>query len=422
MRTTGSWQAIGTGAYGGGMKIRTRLRRALTRLTRDVSFLALGAPLHLLMGFLLFVVFGLVWEIVEGGDVSAPIVLGFVLVVTPFCVPVLTVAQCWRFRRLLGVDIPRPGWRRPWRQFGYHSLAGALFGGLEALLVALLLAGLALSLTTVWVYAIPWQWRIEHPGYSTQAAYLSVAGLLVLAAVPYLAAALVRLESQVAPALLGRSREEDLARRVEDLTESRAGAVDAADAERRRIERDLHDGAQQRLVSLALNLGIAKATLVDLPPEAREVIDEAHREAKEAIEELSSLVRGLHPAVLDELGLDAALSGLAARAPLPVRLRADLPRRPPPAIEAVAYFVVSEALTNVAKHAREATRADVTVTRLGGILRVMIEDDGLGGADPGKGSGLTGLAQRVRSVDGTFRMTSPVGGPTMMSVDLPCQS
>ncbi|MFF8376167.1 sensor histidine kinase [Streptomyces sp. NPDC015661] len=404
------------------MKIRTRLRRALTRLTRDASFLALGAPLHLLMVSLLSVVFGLLWGTIGGADDSAPIALGFVVVTTVFCVPALTVAQSWRFRRLLGIDIPRPGWRRSLRQFAYHSLAGTLFGTLEAVVVALIPVGLAVSLTTGWVYAIPWEWRIKHPGYSTQAAYLSVAGLLVLAAVPPLAAALVRLESHVVPTLLGRSREEDLARRVEDLTESRAGAVDAADAERRRIERDLHDGAQQRLVSLALNLGIAKATLVDLPPEAREVIEAAHREAKESIEELSSLVRGLHPAVLDELGLDAALSGLAARAPLPVRLRADLPRRPPPAVEAVAYFVVSEALTNVAKHAREATRADVTVTRLGGILRVMIEDDGLGGADPGKGSGLTGLAQRVRSVDGTFRMSSPVGGPTMMSVDLPCQN
>ncbi|MFI0925375.1 sensor histidine kinase [Streptomyces sp. NPDC021012] len=404
------------------MKIRTRLRRALTRLARDASFLALGAPLHLLMGSLLFGVVGLVWEILWGADDSAPVALGFAVVMTVFCVPALTVAQCWRFRRLLGIDIPRPGRRRPWRQFGYHSLAGTLFGTLEAVVVALIPAGLATSLTTVWVYAIPWKWRIKHPEYATQAAYLSVAGLLVLAAVPPLAAALVRLESQVVPALLGRSREEDLARRVEDLTESRAGAVDAAGAERRRIERDLHDGAQQRLVSLALNLGIAKATLADLPPEAREVIDTAHREAKEAIEELNSLVRGLHPAVLDELGLDAALSGLAARAPLPVRLRADLPHRPAPAVEAVAYFVVSEALTNIAKHAREATRADVTVTRLGGILRVVIADDGLGGADPGRGSGLTGLAQRVRSVDGTFRMSSPVGGPTMMSVDLPCQS
>lgn len=312
------------------MKIRTRLRRALTRLTRDASFLALGAPLHLLMVSLLSVVFGLVWGVIAGADDSAPIVLGFVVVTTVFCVPALTVAHCWRFRRLLGIDIPRPGWRRPWRQFGYHALAGTLFGALEAVVVALIPAGLVVSLTSVWVYAIPWEWRIKHPGYSTQAAFLTVTGLLVLAAVPSLTAALVRLESQVVPTLLGRSREEDLARRVEDLTESRAGAVDAADAERRRIERDLHDGAQQRLVSLALNLGIAKATLADLPPEAREVIDEAHREAKEAIEELSSLVRGLHPAVLDELGLDAALSGLAARAPLPVRLRADLPRRPPP--------------------------------------------------------------------------------------------
>ncbi|HEX8870919.1 MAG TPA: histidine kinase, partial [Lentzea sp.] len=193
----------------------------------------------------------------------------------------------------------------------------------------------------------------------------------------------------------------------------------AADAERRRIERDLHDGAQQRLVSLALNLGLAKATL-DLPPEAREVIDSAHREAKQAIEELNTLVRGLHPSVLDELGLDAALSGLATRTPHPVRLRADLPHRPPAPVEAVAYFVVSEALTNIAKHTPHRTRADVTVTLLGDILRLVITDDGPGGATPGKGSGLTGLAQRVRSVDGTLRLSSPTGGPTTMTVELPC--
>ncbi|GAU69936.1 putative two-component histidine kinase [Streptomyces sp. NBRC 110611] len=402
------------------MHIPPRLRRALTRLNRDTAFLALGAPLHLFMGFLLFMIFGLGMDTLMGRSSDAPVVLGFALVLTVFSVPALTAAQCWRFRQVLGIDIPRSGWQRPWRQFGYHCLAGALFGGLEALVVGLLLAGVAASLTFVWIYALPWQWRLEHIGYTTQVGYVSVAGLLALAVVPALAAALVRLESQVVPTLLGRSREEDLARRVEDLTASRAGAVDAADAERRRIERDLHDGAQQRLVSLALNLGLAKATLTDLPPEAREVIDAAHREAKEAIEELSSLVRGLHPAVLDELGLDAALSGLAARAPLPVRLRVDLPQRLTPAVEAVAYFVASEALTNVAKHAREATRADVTVTRLGGILRVVIADDGAGGADPSKGSGLTGLAQRVRSVDGTFRMSSPVGGPTVMSVELPC--
>ncbi|TBO54467.1 sensor histidine kinase, partial [Streptomyces kasugaensis] len=259
-----------------------------------------------------------------------------------------------------------------------------------------------------------------HPGYATRATLVTLLGLAALAAVPALAAGLVRLENIVGRAVLGVSWADELAQRVEDLTESRAGAVDAADAERRRIERDLHDGAQQRLVSLALNLGLAKATLTDLSPAAREAIEAAHREAKEAIEELNSLVRGLHPAVLDELGLDAALSGLAARAPLPVRLRVDLPERAGPAVEGVAYFVVSEALTNVAKHAREATRADVTVTRLGGILRVVIADDGMGGADPARGTGLRGLVQRVRSVDGTFWMSSPVGGPTMMSVELPC--
>ncbi|MEU0882119.1 histidine kinase [Lentzea sp. NPDC005914] len=400
------------------MKILPRLRRALTRVTRDTAFLALGAPLHLLTGFLLFMIFGVVWEIIGGGDSSAPVILGVLVALLALCVPALTIAQRWRFRQLLGIDIPHSGWRRSWRQFGYHGLAGALLGSLEALVTGLLVAAVTASLTSVWIYALPWQWRV---GSSQTAAYISVAGVVALAAVPSTAAALVRLESQVVPALLGRSREEDLARRVEDLTESRAGTVDAADAERRRIERDLHDGAQQRLVSLALNLGLAKATL-DLPPEAREVIDTAHREAKEAIEELSSLVRGLHPAVLDELGLDAALSGLAARTPLPVRLRVDLPERPPRPVEAVAYFVVSEALTNIAKHAQQATRADVTVTRLADILRLVIADDGLGGADPGKGSGLTGLAQRVRSVDGTFRMSSPVGGPTTMTAELPCQS
>ncbi|ROQ26253.1 signal transduction histidine kinase [Streptomyces sp. PanSC19] len=402
------------------MKIPPATRRALGRLTRDTSFLALGVPLHLLMGFLLFMVYGLVWEVVEGQDDSAPVLLGVALVLVVPTGPALTAAQRRRFRRLLGIEIARPGWRRPWRQFAYHCPAGLLLGGLETLLLAALSTGLAAATVYGWVWAVPRQWRIDHPGYTTQAFYVTVAGLAVLAAVPALAAALVRFEAHLAPGLLGPDPNEDLARRVADLTESRAGAVDAAHAERRRIERDLHDGAQQRLVSLALNLGLARATLKDLPPEALEVIDAAHREAKEAIEELDQLVRGLHPAVLDELGLDAALSGLAARAPLPVRLRVDLPRRAAPAVEAVAYFVVSEALTNVAKHAREATRAEVTVTRLGGILRVVIADDGTGGADSSKGSGLRGLAQRVRSVDGTFRMTSPVGGPTMMSVELPC--
>ncbi|MFJ9575436.1 sensor histidine kinase [Streptomyces sp. NPDC101191] len=406
------------------MNVPPKTRRALTRVARDTSFLALGVPLHLLMACVLFAVFGLGWEIVEGRDDQAPVILGVVVALGAGCLPLLTAAQRRRFRRLLGVDIPRPERRRPRRRIGYHCAVGPLLGGLEALVLSLLVTGLAGATVYAWIWAVPWRWRVEHPGYTTQALYVSVAGLAALAAVPALAAALVRAETHLGPALLGPDPSEDLARRVADLTESRAGAVDAADAERRRIERDLHDGAQQRLVSLALNLGIARATLTDLPPEVLVVIDAAHREAKEAIEELNDLVRGLHPSVLDELGLDAALSGLAARSPLPVRLRVDLPphlpQRATPAVEAVAYFVASEALTNIAKHAREATRADVTVSRLGAILRVVIADDGVGGADPSRGSGLKGLAQRVGSVDGTFRMSSPTGGPTVIDVELPC--
>ncbi|MEJ8647982.1 sensor histidine kinase [Streptomyces sp. MS1.AVA.3] len=406
------------------MTVPPRLRRALVRMRRDIAFIAAGMTLHLIPLLLHCWVVMLLLGTVLDPDPDTPVVLALTLPLLFVAGWGLTEPQRWRFRALCGVELPRLRFREIKRQFGYNLLIGPLLVVLELLLLALLLAAVAAALVLVWVWLVPWQWRRDHGGYVVPAGYLTVAGLLALAAVPPLAGGLVRLEILVGRAVLGVSRSDELARRVEDLTESRAGAVDAADAERRRIERDLHDGAQQRLVSLALNLGLAKATLTDLPPEAQQVIDAAHREAKDAIEELNNLVRGLHPAVLDELGLDAALSGLAARAPLPVRLRvdlpADLPQRTEPAVEAVAYFVVSEALTNIAKHAREATRAEVTVTRLGEILRVVIADDGMGGADPSGGSGLKGLAQRVRSVDGTFRMSSPVGGPTMMSVELPC--
>jgi signal transduction histidine kinase len=306
------------------------------------------------------------------------------------------------------------------RQLRYHLLAGPLYALGGAVVLLLWPAGTAAASVYIWIWVTPWQWRVDHPGYSTKAAYVTAAGIALLWGTARLAGALARLDTRTATALLGPTREEELTRRVEDLTESRAGVLDAADAERRRIERDLHDGAQQRLVSLAVNLGLAKATLDDLPEDARRVIDEAHREAKEAIAELNNLVRGLHPAVLEDRGLDAALSGIAARLPIPVRLAVDLPRRPSPTVEAVAYFVVSEGLTNVVKHA-QASRADVTVERIGETLLVVIADDGVGGADPGaEGTGLAGLVKRVASVDGTFSCRSPAGGPTVITVELPC--
>ncbi|HEX6448248.1 MAG TPA: histidine kinase, partial [Trebonia sp.] len=235
---------------------------------------------------------------------------------------------------------------------------------------------------------------------------------------PRITAAVAALDALAARPLLGPSRTEELEHRVEHLAQTRAGVVDAADAERRRLERDLHDGTQQRLVSLAMNLGMARAQAGTVE-DARAAIADAHEEAKAALAELRNLVRGLHPVVLEDRGLDAALSGVTARMPIPVRLTVEVDRRPSAAIEAVAYFVVSEGLTNITKHA-QASQAEVIVQRAGNRLHIIVTDDGVGGANPARGTGLEGLARRAESVDGTFEISSPEGGPTMITVDLPC--
>ncbi|MFJ8308055.1 MULTISPECIES: histidine kinase [unclassified Streptomyces] len=355
--------------------------------------------------------------------------MAFVLVLSPL----LTVLQRSRFWSLVGLDIPEIHWadrwyrwrglaarlraESTWRQYGYHLVIAPLAAIGGALVVLGWASGAACTLVVSWVWALPVKYR--PTGWTEAYDVLTVLGVLLLIATPWFAALVARLDSGAATVLLGPNRAKELERRVEDLAESRAGILDAADLERRRIERDLHDGAQQRLVSLAMNLGIARATLTDLPPEARAVIDEAHREAKEAIEELSNLVRGLHPAVLEDRGLDAAISGIAARAPFPVELTVDMAERPSPTVEAVAYFVVSEALANVAKHAR-ATRCSVQVRRRAEFLTITVSDNGVGGADPAGGTGLMGLRKRVGSVDGTIRINSPLGGPTVITVELPC--
>ena len=223
--------------------------------------------------------------------------------------------------------------------------------------------------------------------------------LLLLARV--LTAGLALAQRSLARALLSPSNSDALRAQVTQLTETRARVVDAADAERRRIERDLHDGAQQHLVALAMNLGRAKEKMDSDPEGARELVTQAHQEAKDSISALRNVVRGVHPAVLTDRGLDAALSGLASHSPVPVHLDVDVTERPSTTVEAVAYFVVSEALTNVAKHSG-ATRADVHVERDGDRLLVSVSDDGHGGATEHPGSGLAGLRDRVAAVDGTF--------------------
>ncbi|GGT15261.1 histidine kinase [Streptomyces tanashiensis] len=417
------------------MQLTTWLQLVLVRPFRRAghrtALVAAGLPLHLAVVPLWLWLLGTMAALVPA---LTPLPVLLTLVVTPL----LTVGQRRRYRALVGKDLPRPAapgpgrnWKSAvrrltgqalWRQVCYHAVAGPLLAVLDLAVLAVWATALVAASIYVWIWALPPQWRVTDLGYTTQAAYITAGGLALLFLGPRLTSALVRLDTRAAEVLLGPSRTEKLARRVADLAESRAGALDAADAERRRIERDLHDGAQQRLVSLAVNLGLARSALGDLPEDARKVIDEAHREAKEAIAELNNLVRGLHPAVLEDRGLDAALSGLAARLPIPVHVAVDMPQRPSPTVEAVAYFVVSEALTNVVKHAR-ATRADVTVERIGETLLVVVTDDGAGGADfaaAGGGTGLAGLAKRVASVDGTFSCRSPAGGPTVITVELPC--
>jgi signal transduction histidine kinase len=218
--------------------------------------------------------------------------------------------------------------------------------------------------------------------------------------------------------LLGPTTSE-LSQEVVRVSQTRAHAVAAADAERRRIERDLHDGFQPQLVNLALNLGLARSRLATDPDSARALLDRAHEDAKRATADLRNLVRGIHPSVLDERGLDAAFSALAAGSGVPLQIDVHLNRRPARQAEGIAYFVVAEAITNVNKHAH-ARVATVTVTEIDGSLRVLVQDDGRGGAAPEPGGGLDGLAARIAGVDGTFSVTSPEGGPTWIEARIPC--
>jgi signal transduction histidine kinase len=246
-------------------------------------------------------------------------------------------------------------------------------------------------------------------------------GLVLLLAAAPLTRGLGSADAALARWLLSPPRDAQLEERVHELEYSRERVVDAAEAERRRIERDLHDGAQQRLVALAMELGRAKAKFADDVDAAAALVDQAHTEAKAALVELRDLVRGVHPPILTDRGLDAALSGLTERCPVPVALHVDVPVRPRPAVEAVAYFTVAEALTNIAKHSR-ATHASVVVEGgpgPAGTLNVVVSDDGIGGADPA-GSGLAGLADRIAGVDGDLSVESPPGGPTIISAVLPC--
>ncbi|WP_370414361.1 sensor histidine kinase [Streptomyces fradiae] len=246
---------------------------------------------------------------------------------------------------------------------------------------------------------------------------VTLVSLIVLWPVlPFVARGLGNVDRAMVRGLLSPS--DELERRIAELESDRGVVVDTAAADLRRIERDLHDGAQARLVALAMGLGLAKEKLLDDPEAAAAMVDEAHGEVKLALQELRDLARGIHPAVLTDRGLDAALSAVAARCTVPVKVSVDLPERPAEAIEGIAYFTVSELLQNVSKHAR-ARSAAVDVWRTEERLMLQVRDDGAGGADPAAGSGLAGLGERLGAVDGVLAVDSPAGGPTVVTAELP---
>lgn len=359
----------------------------------------------------------------------------------------LSVLERHRIAAFLGVEIGErgpstaPTWRR-WlgldekrlRALGWVGLHG-LWGLIASVLtVALLVQGLILLTLPLWAaftggVTVFGALRVESVGGMTLAWLI---GVVLVVGMPWIARGLASVDVVLARWLLGEDTQaqlQQMSERVDTLTTTREDTLDSVEAERRRIERDLHDGPQQRLVSVAMTLGLARDALDRDPdsPEAalrvRELLDEAHSSSKEAIIEMRQVARGIVPPILTDRGLDAAVSALAARSPVPVTVTSRLPQgRLDPTTEAIAYFSVSEALTNVAKHSG-ATRAGVELGTArgltGDLLAITVTDDGSGGAVVGGGSGLTGLRQRVGAVDGQLHVHSPVGTGTTVAITLP---
>ncbi|MFF9112825.1 sensor histidine kinase [Streptomyces sp. NPDC014805] len=381
--------------------------------------------------------------------------LGAGLLVTFLGIPVLAAALAGcrgfgaleraRARGLLGLDVADPeplrvrkrslmGWigavlksGSSWRHVLYALLQfpWAVFS--FAVAVAFWAYGWAMLTYPLWFWVFPMyagQGGLQLYGDEHHRIYLDnpfeitvtvLVGAVFTMAAPWIVRALTAVDRLMVAGLLGPSR---LGARVVELESDRGVVVDTAAADLRRIERDLHDGAQARLVNLAMDLGLAKEKLREDPRAAARMVDEAHGEVKTALQELRDLARGIHPAVLTDRGLDAALSAVASRCPVPVRVEVDLPSRPAPAIEGIAYFTVSELLQNVGKHSG-ARSATVDVWRADDRLMLQVMDDGVGGAAPGAGTGLRGLTERLSAVDGILAVDSPAGGPTRITAELP---
>lgn len=311
--------------------------------------------------------------------------------------------------------------RATWRELAYTGLLGFVLWPLDVVVLfgALVVPGamigapaqLAMTSSASGDARIAKLWLIDSYG---QALLCTALGAVLLLALLWPLVRYGRARAALARLLLAPS-EAEAERRLDEVTRSRARLVAAFEAERRRIERDLHDGAQQRLVSLSMTLGLAR---LDAPPELSERLAAAHREADQVLGELRELIHGIHPQVLADYGLPDALADAADRSAVPVELDVDLPRFAE-SVESAAYFAVREALANIGRHSG-AGRAWISGRYAAGRLRVEVRDDGAGGADPARGTGLTGLADRLAVLDGTLSVHSPAGGPTVLSLEIPC--
>ena len=321
----------------------------------------------------------------------------------------------------LRTAIKDPFVRRELAWLPLHAIGGSLLGLLGVALPLYAVQDLTFPL---WYRLVPpeagapsivW-WRVSGPAGALLVGLLGVGWLVAaVAGSPILA----RIQAAPGRWLLSPPPGVDLSLRVAELTVTRAAALDAHALELRRIERSLHDGTQNRLVAVNVLLGAARRALQRDPARADEILGQAQDAAEQALGELRTVVRGILPPVLDDRGLAGALDGLAASCAVPCLLDVDVPVRCAASVEATAYFVVAEALTNVVKHSG-ATRVVVAVRRERDRLLVGVEDDGRGGAEEGAGSGLTGIRRRVEAYDGRLTLTSPPGGPTRMRVELPC--
>jgi signal transduction histidine kinase len=410
-------------------------------------FAVLAAPI--LLGVFLaavwVVVMGLILAVLSwtGRPQRQTFVHGLALICAPLTLLSVRGAQAERRRiaRSLGYQVSSPYRRMPrgstldhaharaedpaaWRDLAYILLLVPL-GATEfaSIVAAFVFLGGTITLPAWLFVAFPEGaplWQEVRIDTLPEALIVAVVALPVSVLAGYLLiTGLSQAHIALGRALLGPSRRTRLAERVEELTESRSRVLAATLAERRRIERDLHDGAQQRLVSLAMELGMAREKLATDPAAARKLVEEAHGEVKRALADIRDLVRGIHPAVLSDRGLDAAISALADRCPVPVEVDVDLDGRPPEPVETTAYFVVAEALANVAKHSG-ASEARVTVWRVPeDRLVIEVVDDGKGGANPETGTGLAGLADRLAALDGRLFIESLAGGPTRVGAQLP---